>query len=592
MKNLFRMGTLGSRIYTFFIIFIFITIFILQVVAFRFTINTVRSTMIESNRTLLEQLNRQIDSYIEGLEALFLAVIDEPQVKEYLEQGYHDPDSATISPIVEQLRRYLNTRDDILNIYFITNSGQILSADGNATINPYMEVTGQSWYVDAIQDPSQTVITGSYVQNLILGQYSWVTSLSRAVLSSDSGQLLGVLLIDLKFDGIKELCQSMVTGRKGYNFILDAQGNYVFHPAQQLVYSGVKDEPVSQLLAVQEQGIDTYSDTERYYFIATSSRTGWKTVSVLYSDEIITDWKYVQISYAAIGLVLFLILGLAINRITRGITSPVKKLQEIMRSAETGDFHLVGQIDATDEIKELAHDYDVMVGRIRELMRQNVNEQEQKRKSDLKALQAQINPHFLYNTLDSIIWMAEMQQHAQVVQMTSALSKLMRISISKGREFITVADEIAHVQSYLTIEQMRYRDKYETVLDIDPDILEETILKITLQPLVENAIYHGIKEADHKGTIRITGRRVDKLIEFTVSDDGVGMSEQKLREISSLSVEDEDRLSLKSSHGMGVRNVHARIKLYFGPEYGLRIESRIGEGTTVTVLIPSSEAGL
>ena len=182
-------------------------------------------------------------------------------------------------------------------------------------------------------------------------------------------------------------------------------------------------------------------------------------------------------------------------------------------------------IKATDEIRELAREYDTMVGHVRNLMDANIREQELKRKSDLKALQAQINPHFLYNTLDSIIWMGEMGQNREVVLMTSALSKLFRISISKGREFISISDEIAHVKSYLTIQEMRYKDKFEYSIEIDPDLYNCTILKITLQPLVENAIYHGIKEVDHRGTIRITGEELDGNIKLEVIDNGKGMTD-------------------------------------------------------------------
>ena len=588
MKPLLRMGTLGSRIYSFFILFIFGTIIILQIVAFQFTISTVRNTTIESNKTLLGQLTSQIDSYIEDMDHLSLAVIEAEEVQTYLRGEAPAPLTDYVRMIQKQLGTYLKAREDIKNIYFSDMSGNILSADRSVTINQYADVRKNSWFTQAVENPSETVLSGSYVQNLIFEDYSWVVSLSRGIVSEDTGELLGVLLIDLKFDGIKDLCQSMVTGRKGYNFIIDDEGVYVFHPTQQLVYSGVKSEPLDEILAaVGSEDAIHYSDGEKYYFINDSAQTGWHVISVLYDDDIITDWRYVQVSFAAIGLVLFLVVGLVTNRITRGITSPVKKLQEIMRCVDEGEFHLVGEIMATDEIKELAHDYDIMVTRIRELMHENITEQELKRKSDLKALQAQINPHFLYNTLDSIIWMAEMKQHREVVLMTSALSKLMRISISKGRELIPIRDEIAHVESYLTIEEMRYCDKYDSVIDIDPILYDELTLKITLQPLVENAIYHGIKESDHKGLIRIIGWLEGDTIILQVIDNGKGMSPDKVELLNSPYVVPEDDQPWANLRGMGVRNVHERIQLYFGHEYGLHCESEPGKGTTITIRIPS-----
>jgi two-component system sensor histidine kinase YesM len=300
----------------------------------------------------------------------------------------------------------------------------------------------------------------------------------------------------------------------------------------------------------------------------------------------------VQLIYTLMGLILFMVVGLATTRVSSGITKPVRRLQEIMQTVETGEFKLVGSIRATDEIRELAREYDIMVGRIRELMEANIREQEQKRKSDLKALQAQINPHFLYNTLDSIIWMGEMRQSEEVVQMTSALSKLFRISISKGSELIPVQTELEHVRSYLTIQEMRYQDKFRYEIDMEPDILDMVMLKITLQPLVENAIYHGIKEADYQGLISITGERVGDEIHMEVRDNGVGMDEERLNKLKGgLEGSADERFRL-NRQGLGVRNVHERIRLYFGNQYGLVISSRPGEGTTIAVRFPASEGEL
>ncbi len=321
MKGLFRIGTLGSRIYTVFIVFIFGTIFIMQIVSFQFTVTTVRNSMIASNRTLLSQLTRQIDSYIEDMENLSLAIIEESGSQDVLRSEYAVSLNDHRALIQEQIGRYLKARDDILNIYFTDLSGTIFSADAAVQINPWSDVTespGSSVPGEPGQDDHLRVLCAESHRR----EYSWVTSLSRGILSSDTEEPLGVLLVDLKFDSIQELCQSMVTGRRGYNFILDENGDYVYHPTQQLVYSGVKDEPVQQLLEIAQQDEQNmFTDGQHYYFVNTSSMTGWHVVSVLFRDDMITDWTYVQITYAAIGLILFLIVGLATNRITRGITS-------------------------------------------------------------------------------------------------------------------------------------------------------------------------------------------------------------------------------------------------------------------------------
>ena len=206
--------------------------------------------------------------------------------------------------------------------------------------------------------------------------------------------------------------------------------------------------------------------------------------------------------------------------------------------------------------------------------------------SDLKALQAQINPHFLYNTLDSIVWMAEMDRSPEVVEMTSALSRLFRISISRGLERIPLRDEVDHVRSYLTIQKMRYGDRFCHRIDVDDSLLNHTVLKIMLQPLVENAIYHGIRSLSYTGLIEIGARAEEDNLFVWVQDNGTGMDASELhRLIESINASDETPTNI-TRQGLGVRNVHERIKLYFGKEYGLLVSSAPGEGTRITCSLP------
>jgi two-component system, sensor histidine kinase YesM len=585
LKTRLGFGSLESRIYMIFTLMIFVAVFFMQLVSFRFAINAVRSSTLENNRTLLGQLVSQIDSYISGMEQISQAVQDDPQILKYL-TNKEDMESDTYQSIQQRLGNYIKARNDISNILIIGRDGSVITADPDSDINPWTSVYEKDWYIKAVNAGGQTIVSSSYVQNLVEGRYSWVVSLSREILSPDKSEPLGVMLVDLKFNRIKDLCQSLFVGGKGYNFIIDSERNYIFHPTQQLVYSNLKSEPIDSIYELLDNSMEEYFSAEnKYFMIETSDITGWFVISVTHESDIITDWRYVQISYSLLGLFLFLVVGIATNRISSGITKPVRILQDIMKSVDTGEFRLVGPIKATDEIRELAREYDTMVGHIRNLMEANTREQELKRKSDLKALQAQINPHFLYNTLDSIIWMGEMGQNKEVVLMTSALSKLFRISISKGRELIPISDEIAHVESYLTIQKMRYKDKFEYLIDIDPNLYSQTILKITLQPLVENAIYHGIKEVDHKGIIQITGEELDGNIKLEVIDNGKGMTIDELEKLIR-NLDTSSDSSVHSKQGMGVRNVHERIQLYFGANYGLSYISNPGTGTRITVLIP------
>lgn len=570
--------TLESRIYIIFTVVTFFAILIMQTVIFNVTIKINRNSALNGSRTLLNELVLQIDSYITDIERLSQVIVD-------------DEDIQNNSPEVQNvLEKYMKSRLDISNILLVDSRENIILADKSAELNKWVDVVNQEWYKKALNRNGRAYISTSYVQNIIANRYTWVISISREILSIRTGEVLGVLLVDLKFNRIDELCRSMVMGSKGYGFILDDRGNYIYHPKQQLIYSDIIREPVARIQEELLTGSSGFiQENHRFYISDRSAVPEWNVMTVLYESDIGTDWNYIQIIYALVGLVLFATVGIITNRVASGITKPIKQLQTIMQSVEHGEFKLIGSIKGTKEIQALAHDYDIMVTRIRELVSANTLEQELKRKSDLKALQAQINPHFLYNTLDSIIWMGEMGLNREVVRMTSALSKLFRISISKGHEIITIRDEIDHIKSYLTIQEMRYQDKFEYLIDIDPELYNLKILKITLQPIIENAIYHGIKSCNHKGFIRIKGSIINNKVTITVEDNGSGMDEEKLKGLVESVSKDPNANDLSNDYGMGLRNVHQRLMLYFGLEFGLEFTSQLGNGTKVTVILPIIE---
>lgn len=587
MRRKLGFGTLESRIYLSFILMLFTAIFIMQLVFFKFVTTTITSSTLENNSKLLRQLVTQIDSYISGIERISGLIVEDGNIQKFLE----NTDNRESRKLIEQLLyNYKQARVDISNILLYAHDGTIILSDPDGAINPWSPIKERKWYTDAIKEKGRIIVSESYVQNIIVGQYSWVVSISREIFSEKTGNSLGVLLVDLKFNRIDELCRSLIIGEKGYDFIIDNKGNYIFHPTQQLINSSLRSEPILRILNLIRDKNNKYLNiNDKYFMTETSGLTGWNIISVTHESDIITDWQNVQVIYTLVGFFLFLVVGPSTKRISSGITQPIRKLQKIMKTVENGEFNLIGPIKGTDEVRTLAYDYDIMVGRIRELVETNNKDQELKRKSDLIALQAQINPHFLYNTLDSIIWMGEMGQNREVVKMTSALSKLFRISISKGHEMITIRDEIVHVQSYLTIQGMRYQDKFSYLIDINPNLYTYPILKITLQPLVENAIYHGIKENNQKGFIKITSRSNNGRIYIDVEDNGKGMTADELAKlIKSVDKEHEHcELPSESKPGMGLRNVHQRIRLYFGNEYGLKFKSKFSEGTTISVCIPA-----
>jgi len=276
--------------------------------------------------------------------------------------------------------------------------------------------------------------------------------------------------------------------------------------------------------------------------------------------------------------------------ISASVYSPIKKLHDITTTITKNDLKVLVTSDNVNEITELGISFNIMIGRIRELLDAKVKEQENLKKAELKALQAQINPHFLYNTLDTIVWMAETNKMEEVIEIVRALSSFFRIALSKGKDWIPIRQEIEHVRSYLYIQKIRYRDILDYEIEVDESILDGTILKLTLQPLVENALYHGIKNKRGGGTIWVRARRADHdLVLLEVHDDGVGFTPYKIAKINSAITDHSDDKILQSESGFGLENVHKRIQLYYGKQYGLSIQSQYLEGTSVTVTIPLQE---
>ena len=254
-----------------------------------------------------------------------------------------------------------------------------------------------------------------------------------------------------------------------------------------------------------------------------------------------------------------------------------------MKRLETGDFDISVEVKGEGEVKQLSKAFNIMVARIKMLMEQIITEQEEKRKSELKALQAQINPHFLYNTLDSIIWMNENENYEGVSVMVAALARLFRISLSRGNEIISIGDELEHVKSYLTIQKVRYGDKFDYSIDADSTLLSRKTLKLILQPIIENAIHHGVSPLNEKGIIKISVSSESDKILFQVSDNGYGITPEILSE---LLVQESTSYHGSGSSGVGLKNVNERIKLCYGEEYGLEILSEVDVGTTVNIRIP------
>ncbi|HHV98399.1 MAG TPA: histidine kinase [Clostridiaceae bacterium] len=585
----FKFKRIQSSITAAFLFLVLFTVLIIAAISFRLTYEAVEKNSREYTYQLIEQVNRNIESYITNMENISIMTLFNNDVREYLTRD--DLSSEEEAVYAEKIKllfdSILSTRQDISSIMVLGYNGRVvISNNRNITeLNPYIDPTEQTWYKKAKEAGGAAVISSPHVQNILQDNYyRWVVSLSRELVSADGNEKMGIFVVDLNFSIINDMCSKIKLGKRGYVFIVDREGNIVYHPQQQLIYSNVKREMIDEVLnSTENYFITNEGKDSRIYNIMNSLNTGWKIVGVSYIDELVTNKSEIENSHKLWGFICLATAMIISIILSRRISSPIKHLESLMKQVERGNFDIKVDIESANEIGELGRAFNIMITKIKELMKQNMKEQELKRKSELKALQAQINPHFLYNTLDSIVWMAEAKNSEEVVLMTSALAKLFRLSISKGEEIIPVHNEIEHVRSYLIIQEMRYRNKLEFEIDVDPEIYHFKTLKIILQPLVENSIYHGIKNKEGIGKIKIKGKICNDKILLQVIDNGIGMDQEKIKNIFEKSGKSPGR------SGVGVKNVNERIKLYFGKDYGLEFQSEPNKGTTVNVWLPIIE---
>lgn len=580
--------SIQSSIFFTFSCLILITVLAISLNSYHLSVDAIETNSEGYVQEIITQVNSNIQSYIDNMENISLLAMTNKDVKYYISNNTfistsdRRPYEKRISDLFQAI---LYSRKDISAIMVFGYNGYYVSDRRITLLNQYTKLEDQSWYKLAKSKGGQSVISPPHVQNIIQDEHRWVVSLSRELKSTDGIKGEGIFLVDLNLSIINDICSKINLGKKGYVFVVDPGGNIIYHPQQQLIYSNLRTEQIAKVTAAKSGTSFTINDDKgkRIYSVH-DTNFGWKIVGVAYADDLIANEGTIRNSillYAIIGIIFSLLLSLLLSY---RMSKPLRILQRDMKKVERGNFNIRTRIEQNNEIGQLGRSFNLMLAQIKNLMQEIINNQENKRKSELMLLQSQINPHFLYNTLDSIIWMGEQKKHEEVVLMTSALAKLFRASITKDKELVPILVEVDHITNYLLIQKMRYNEQLEYEIDISESILNYKTLKILLQPFVENAIYHGIRNKPEPGKITIRGREQAQIIIFEVEDDGLGMTAEQLEHI--WKVPDNGHPGKTLSSGIGIGNVNERVKLYFGDMYGIQIRTELEEGTCVTITIP------
>ena len=479
-------------------------------------------------------------------------------------------------------------RDNLVGLACFTDTGELISSVPMGNLKENVDVTKQSWFVDAQDKMENLHFSDLHVQNIFensTNRYYWVISLSRGVELTNSGKMSeGILLVDMDFSGIRQLFAKVNSQNMGYVYLMDSDGKIIYHPRQNLIFSNMIQEN-NEMAKTYEDGAhrETFEGEDRMVAVKTVGYTGWKIVSVMPMEKFLGDFSRTRTMAVMIIIVAILVMIFANQFVAVRVAKPLRNLEDSLTGIGM-DREPQIYIGGPPEIQYLGETIRSMVEQLRQLTDDIVREQEEKRKSELDALQSQINPHFLYNTLDSIMWMIEAEKYDDAISMVQALSRLFRISLSKGKNIITVGEELQHAKNYLDIQKYRYKNKFTSYFEIEEGIEKYKTIKLIIQPLIENAIYYGMEYMDGDGEIYVRAYTKEEDLFIEVEDNGLGMQKAQVESL----LTDGTRIRSKGS-GIGIRNVHQRIQLYFGTEYGLEILSEPDEGTMVRIHLPKTE---
>ena len=484
---------------------------------------------------------------------------------------------------------YETNVDKIQSLALYGYDGKLIESEPVATVKDNVKVADQKWYQDARSEIENIHFSTPHVQNLFADgtfRYHRVVSLSRSVdINDGSTSGIGVLLVDMKYSVLEDMLERINETSSGiYYYLCSRDGEIIYHPRWTEINRGLFKEKNNKAASYEDGIYEMKTDGQKENVVVGSvAYTGWKLIGVV--PESVQETSINKFRYYIITTILILVMMLLqVNRfISRKISRPIRELDESVKAYEAGAMPDI-YIGGSAEIRHLGYSVQKSYEQIETLMKEIIQQQTERRKSELDALQSQINPHFLYNTLESITWMIEAQRNKEAVVMISELAKLLRVSLSRGKTIISIGDELQHGRSYMNIQRVRYKERFKVEFLIDEEIKNYCIVKLVIQPLLENAIYYGVgnMDEDDDGQILVRGEKKGEDIYISIEDNGMGMPE----DIRDNILTDNSKVP-KHGSGVGVINVHSRIRLMFGPEYGLEVYSELDEGTKVVIHIPA-----
>lgn len=581
--NNLALYSIKTKIITCFLVLSLLPMTIFGFFAYKFYLEDLRKNVISYTYEVIERVDKNIVTYISDIENI-LDIRNDYYILQYLklnEANDIEGNRTYTVRIWETFNGIKKMKTDLADIKVTAYTGETISCYGiywtdvssDCLYNALLNKEKDSF---SIQPPHINILNKN------------VFSIAKVI---DAPTLYGqnIMSIDVDVEFLNRICNDIKLGERGYVYLIDKNGGIVYLPINLKQLRHTKNIIKNPALFYSEKGhfIENVDGNNLIVTFKTSEITDWKLVAVSYEDEIAKDINKLEklsLIVMLLSLALVLLLSLYFSNI---LTRPIKELKSVMKRVAQNDLAVNIEIKSFDEIGQLAQSFNKMVNKIRVLVNKIIEDQRKIRKMEMKALQELIKPHFVYNTLDSIIGLLEQKKTDKALILIESLGKFFRTSLSHGKEIISIREELEHVRCYLLIQQFRFSNKFDYLIEVDNGILNHKVIKLILQPLVENSIYHGIRNSDKKGLIVIKGYIKEEEIIFEIVDNGKGIEESALEHINSIlsgteQVKDENMY-------FGIRNVNERIKITFGNRFGLRYQSKFTGGTKAIIHIPLME---
>ncbi len=588
-----RRASLRTKIHLSYLVLISLPLFIVALAAYKTATSTIEQNALNFSAQLTGDIRANLDSYEQQADRLTLYPFLDAGVQRILHRyqaGRPRTPSYDDGAAMRSALGYLGqTHLDLAGIYVATGNGTLFYWTASGDLRPHPFSPRAGWFQVALHADPRTVYLPTRGQEMILVATGKVVSLVRTLHDAD-GTLLGVVRIDLdaaELAGVAERVHLSAGGR----LIITTGGGDVVYPldSDATTRSLAKEIAARQVGAAGRLALDVGGQS----LLVTSDRStasGWIVAGVVPTAQLLAGTARLQGFIVGVAVLCILAGMLCAVLVLGRLTRPLRQLRAAMRRVEARDLTTRISVSSEDEVGQLAAGFNTMLDELRRLVDDVLRAQLHEREAELHALQNQINPHFLYNTLESINMLALTHGDREISRMVTSLGRLLRLTLSSSAALIPLDAELEHVRHYLVVQRMRCGDRITMTVDVEPDLLHRLVPKLTLQPLVENALSHGLEPRPGVGRLVVRGRREGGAdgegdLVVSVEDDGVGMEEARLTQVRShLDVEDD---APRERRSIGLANVHRRLKLYCGAAYGLRIASAPGEGTTVTLRIPT-----